>query len=465
MIARRGTLLLLGALGLVAVTVATIAVRMRRGPDAAEESRPRAAAQSAPAGAVREGHAQPGGAPADAGRPQPDPAAALEEAGRRTLLELMEGLGVDAGTGTEPLPVLVDRALDPAETRARRIRALRRLARSDEEQAFAALERLLYAEGDPVLRREAAAALGVSPHPEAPRLLEALLDDGEVAAGAVEALALRGDTDALRALVRDGRRPAWIRAEAARALGQVGDDAETAVLVRAFVGAEDEELAEGLLEGLAAQDAPEAADVFRALLADPRLDADRKLAALDALAEGSPQAGALLVETAASAPDETVRAAAAESLAWVEEAEAVTAPLGELLGREESPAVRAALYQTLGAHAGATRPQVDALVPRMLAEESPAARRQAYRLAAILLHHDPDPRLAAVFDEEMVAWLRRDAEEAESPQGRATSLSALGLAGTGASEEALRDLTHSSDDRIAAAARRALDRRRRAAGR
>ena len=106
---------------------------------------------------------------------------------------------------------------------------------------------------------------------------------------------------------------------------------------------------------------------------------------------------------------------------------------------------------------------LEALLPSMLAEEAPVARREAYRMAAILLNHDPDPRLAEIFDESMVSWLQREAEQGASPYARTMSLSALGLAGTPASEEALLDLTHSTDDDIAEAAQRTLDRHERAA--
>jgi hypothetical protein len=85
-------------------------------------------------------------------------------------------------------------------------------------------------------------------------------------------------------------------------------------------------------------------------------------------------------------------------------------------------------------------------------------------MAAVFLHYGSHPQLAEIFDESMVPWLQRDAEQGASPYARKASLGALGLAGTPAAEEALLDLTHSTDDEIAEAAQRRLDRRVRESG-
>jgi hypothetical protein len=174
----------------------------------------------------------------------------------------------------------------------------------------------------------------------------------------------------------------------------------------------------------------------------------------------------LLIEVASSEPDQELREVAVESLAWLEELPEIGGPLTELLASDPSADVRAAIYRTLGSRAqNSMSPEaLETLLPLVLSEEVPVARREAYRMAAIRLHHDLRARLSQVFDDSMVPWLKHDAEHGASPYARKTSLGALAIAGTRASEAALLALTQSNRSDIAAAAQQALKRRQRASG-
>lgn len=398
------------------------------------------------------------GAVPDDSLPDPGASSRADPRALDTLLPSSEGT---RELDPARLAETIDCALDPACDLVSRVRAIRWLARSGDDEAFEVLERLLQPDSNPTLRREAAAALGECPRPDAELLIDRLLEDDELVGGAIRALATRGDRETLETLLLDTSRAAWIRGEAAIALGKQGDASARAVLLQALASSEDDELTAGLLRGLAAKDLGESADLFRSLLADPGLPRARKLDALAAIAEGSRGADDLLLEVAHGAGDEQLRETAIESLARVDEPSGFAASLGALLASEPSADVRAAVYRTLAARADPSMApeDLDALLPPALVEQAPVARREAYRMVAVLSRRDPDPRIARIFDESMVPWLQREAERGATSHARRASLGALGTADTPAARAALLDLTHADDDEIAAAAQRIADRR------
>lgn len=364
------------------------------------------------------------------------------------------------------LPEMIWRALDASAPLLERVRAVRWLARSGSDEAFKVLERLLREDENPTIRQEVVAALGDCPHPDAARVLETVLEDDSLVTAAIQALAARGDMQTLQGLLSDTSRKTWIRVEAAIALGRSGGASARAILTQALSESHDEELTAGLLQSLSFHDFAEIAPVFRSLLADPDVDKSRKIDLLERLAESSAGASDLLIDVAATESDQTLREAAVESLAWTDDSPAIAATLSELVSSESSSEVRAAIYRTLGARSDdSPMPEdLDRLLPSLLSEDDPVARREAYRMTANLLRREAPAELTRAFDDSMVPWLKHDAEHGKSPYARKTSLGALALAGTRASEEALLDLADSQHGDIAEAARRALERRRRALG-
>ncbi len=363
----------------------------------------------------------------------------------------------------EALPRLIELALDPRAELAERAEAVRALALTIDDSAFAALERVL-AEGSP-LAVFAAEALGGSPHPRALPLLVVLADSSVegVALGALRGLARAGGveaTAALAATLRDAERSNLVREQAARALGTLATPEARSQLRQALAAAPNAELVASLLEGLGAQPFAETAEIFTALLASPDTPLERKLQALEALAASSPEAGALLLETVASAQQPELRAGALQALALLEGAEDAMPSLLPLLGKEDSPEVRAGIYDVLAfaTEELPTRADTAAVLTAVLAETDPAARLHGYRWVASRIGGGGDSVLASAFDDRMVPWLSETAREGSGSFPRLAAVDALALAATPEATAALARLARESNPELAQAAEKALAR-------
>jgi hypothetical protein len=415
--------------------------------------RPQPAALPAPAPIPSEAASAPAPAARSETSRKPLSDAALEHWQRRQ--ESASTPGADA------LPRLIRLALDLRAPPAERAEAVSALARSSDESAFSALERLL-AE-DALLAPFVAEALGGSPHPRAVSLLVSLAESPVVAValGALRGLARAGGaqaTAALTASLRDADRSPLVRAQAARALGGLDTAEARSALREALAAAPDADLVESLLDGLGAQPFAETAEIFSALLASPDAPLEQKLQALEALASSSPDASALLLETAASARQPELRAGALHSLALLDEADGTAALLLPLLETEASPEVRAELYGVLAFTTDElpARAETAVVLPAVLAETDPAARLHGYRWVASRVRRGGDPALAAAFDDRMVAWLSDAARE--PGRQRLAAVDALALAATPDATAALARLARERDPVLAQAAEKALAR-------
>jgi hypothetical protein len=192
----------------------------------------------------------------------------------------------------------------------------------------------------------------------------------------------------------------------------------------------------------------------RAVLASPENPTEVKIAAVESLEDSTPEAIGLLLETAAEAEDPELRAAAVESLAWLDESDDIQEALLDLLGTESSAEVRAELYSALAFDPGETyaSAHLDDLVRTVLSERRSETRVQGFRLVASLLRFHPDPNLAETFDRDMVPWLWEEALREGSRYARLVSVDALKLASTSAATEALDDLSRSQEAAVAEAA-------------
>jgi hypothetical protein len=206
-------------------------------------------------------------------------------------------------------------------------------------------------------------------------------------------------------------------------------------------------------------------DYFREVLASPGFSPETKADVLETLGEAGPEAVELLLEIAAGAEEPELRAAAVESLAWLDgsdedPARAAAPPraLLDLLESEADAEVRAELYSALAFDAGTSwdDARLDRLVERVLTEQRSETRLQGSRLIASRLRHHPDTRLAEVFDRELLPWLQAEASKQGSRYSRLMSVDALKLADTRAASEALHDLSRSQDTTVARAADHAL---------
>jgi HEAT repeat protein len=362
--------------------------------------------------------------------------------------------------GADALPGLIALVLDPRVPLAERAEAVRALALSADASAFDALERVLAA--GPPLAVLAAEALGSSPDPRAVPLLVALADGAEqdVALGAVRGLARAGGAQALAALAAilgDSERSSLLRSQAARALGWLRTPEARSQLRSALAAAPDAEIVESLLEGLGAQPFAETAELFASLLASPDAPLERKLQAVEALATSSPEAGGLLLQTAATAPQPELRAGAIASLALLEGADDAAPLLLPLLGSEASPEVRAEIYDALAflGDAGPGRADTATVLSAVLAETEPEPRLHGYRWVARRIGAGGDPSLALAFDDRMVRWLSETARDGAGGLPRRAAVDALALAATAESVSALARLAREPDPALAQAAEKA----------
>ncbi len=388
--------------------------------------------------------------------PEAEPGEDRPAAVARIVAQLLSGA---PALDPSQLGAMIDRALDPSLPNEDRVGAIRWLARFGSDEALDVLERLLRGESPSAIRAAVAMALGSCPHPEATRILTALLgdDDPDVVLGAVHGLSRRVDPAAgaaLRSLIADEGQPEVFRTAAAAALGR-HDDASGAL--RDALARSEGDLTGGALEGLARQPFPENEALFRQLLGDPEVSLDVKVDAIDALGEGTPEAAEYLLEVARSGSDPELRSAAIDALALFDEPGEALGGIATLVATEPDPAVRAALYGALAFHAAEANAASDgrALVRSALAETSPRAQLEGYRMVASMLRQQPEPETAVLFDANMVVWLQSSAEGGDR-YTRHLSIDALKLAGTPTAREALLDLSHSTDPSVSESAEKAL---------
>jgi len=356
------------------------------------------------------------------------------------------------------LDAMIRRALDPALPLEERVGAIRWLARFGSDDTLEVLERLLRSDVASPLRASVALALGDCPHPDALRILTGLLqdEDASVVLAAIRGLSHRRDPAAaatLEALVADASLPDGVRAEAASALGR--HDAASGALREAL--AREGALSGAALEGLARQPFAENEALFRELVNDPEIPLDVRVEALEALGEGTPEAAEFLLEVARSGDDPALRSAAIEALEFIDEPGDAVGELAALVASEPDPDVRADLYGALAFHSDAANARHDAsaLVRSALAETTPRAQLEGYRMVASMLYRENEPETAAAFDADMVPWLQSAAESGDR-YTRQLSIDALKLAGTPAAREALLDLSHSTDPALSESAEKAL---------
>lgn len=352
---------------------------------------------------------------------------------------------------------------DAQASPAARVDALRWLGRLGTDASVAALDELLRGALPPDLALEAAAALGRSPHPEAGRRIEELLDgpDEMRRRGALRALALReGPTCLARLLsfVGDPGASDPFRSEAIAAIARL-EGPEATLALQTMVSSETSaDLAGEALAGLAARPFADNESYLRALLADPSVSTDVQQRVLAALSESSPDAAKLLLETAHESPSAPLRQAAIAALVQLDEGGDSVAILARRLPLEANSQARIEIYRGLALYARTSARRVDAarLATTALSEEDPRVRIHGARAVAGMIRAGAGGDPVFRFDEEFVPWLHREAERSAAQSTRRLAVEALARTSTEASQTALGDLRRSDDASIARIAEQAL---------
>jgi HEAT repeat protein len=319
----------------------------------------------------------------------------------------------------------------------------------------ALMELLLVASSaSPFLKATIADALAEFDHADAHRFLTTLLDDSEEMVGraAVRALGSRGDTEAMQgiaAVLIDAERPAWVRAEAALALGNSESPEATNLLLQATHASFDNEemrpVYDHILDALAR----------RLSGGDPvawTRDSDYFLLSSDGDKKGG-TAGFLVAFLADEDPD--VRRTAARSLSTASNVNPVAAEILECLKREEDAEVRVDLYRALE---GLGRIDCDSVLAVIREETHVSARMAGFSLLAAVVSNGASPGAIDFFDYEAVPELREAAVQGEDLQVRLSAVIALQRSRTSHSHKALREIAQlSSDHRVKEAALTATD--------
>jgi HEAT repeat protein len=221
--------------------------------------------------------------------------------------------------GAEPeterlISVMSDKSLSVQLRR----QAARSLARVGTEEAMAALKAALAGNNPPYLKAAIAESLGESPNPAARDLLHDLVNgkDEITARAAARGLALAGDANAVDTLgnvLFNEQSPLSVRAEAARALGDVDLSSAQDLLVRAVTQIQDEDVRESVLDGLGRRPFSETEDFFRNYLNSPDVPPDSKVLAIEAITDADGDVEPFLSKYL-NDPNPEVRAAAKSAM-------------------------------------------------------------------------------------------------------------------------------------------------------
>lgn len=316
----------------------------------------------------------------------------------------------------------------------------------------ALMELLLAASSaNPFLKTAIADSLGEFDHPEARRLLEALLKDSEEMVGraAIRSLTRLGDTAAVARIAEvlfDPDQPVSLRTEAALALGTVDHPEGMDLLLRATFEAEEVDESEPvfhhILEALAHRSFDEVSGFFRRYLAVPELERESRVAALEALGGGSGETASFLVGFLTDG-DPEIRRAAAWSLTVTSDVGGLAGDVFNHLQNEPDPDVRASLYRSLQ---GQVPGDAETLVDLVRQEEDPRARLAGLDLLASAI--GTGSALAAVepFNTSLVPELTHLALQGGSLQDKMGAIIALRRARTPEAHRALREIAERAED-------------------
>ena len=332
-----------------------------------------------------------------------------------------------------------------------------RLAKEASPEAVAALLKVL-GSAAPTDKAFMAALIGKTGNPAGKEWLRPLLRDPhkEVVIGALKGLSLIGGEDVTgwaAEILRDGGRAETIRVEAAVALGTIHTPGSRDALVAAFAEMPSEAIAGEILNGLGRYPFDEVAPTFQAFLTTPKASEELRTAAVEALALSTREAVPFLLDEAAGDASAEVRAMAAWAISAHQDETRLGPQLAGMTENEAEADVRRRLYEALLPQAEIPAAR---LLPRVLAEQDPAARIAGFNALGRAARLNPASPETADFDAQIVPELKRAAGEANSMNLRMRAVFALRRAGTPASVRALEAHAGHADKTIATAASNGL---------
>jgi HEAT repeat protein len=339
---------------------------------------------------------------------------------------------------------------------SRRIYAYR-LARAGTPEAIAAL-RKVFLTAPPRHKLFMAQLIGSAGTPAAKTFLLSLLDDTEaqVVRAAIRGLSVTGTEDAtvrVAQLLADSQRPELVRIEAALGLGTIGTPAARTALVEVLARKPSDELTTQVLSSLGQFEFPAIAETFTRYLAAADTPRDMRVAAVEALADSSPEAASFLMDLAGNDAEAEVRASAAWAISVHNTVTDLGPALTALAEKETEADVRRRLYEALLPQ---TSIAPERLLPLVMAENDIAARVAGFNAVGRAVNLEPASAIAAVFDKDIVPELVRIATAPNSLNIQMRAVFALRRAQTPAAETALTTIANRAAPQIAFAARHGL---------
>ncbi len=269
---------------------------------------------------------------------------------------------------------------------------------------------------------------------------------------AIRGLAVIGgdaNTDRLGTMANDTSLPQSQRLAGALGLGTIGTPAAADYLVAAFPTFTGRDVHAQLLDSLGHFPFPEIEETWRQFLDAPDTPAALRSAAVEALANSSPEAAPFLLAMAQSDRDPDVREMAAWAISSHGPDGVLGSELAELARSEPEADVRRRLYEAMLSRA---ENPAQALLPLIQSETDIAARVAGLNAAGDAIRRDPSSALKGVFDAQMVPELTQIALASGSLNIRMRAVFALRRANTPTAIAALTQISTTETPQIAQAA-------------
>ena len=368
---------------------------------------------------------------------------------RRQVRGRMEARAFRTDLGIEQMIVrLFDRTQNPIT----RYRDAYRLAKSGKPEAVAALQRFFQTATVPE-KAAIAQLLGSWGNPRCKSWLWMLLDDPNEAVriGAIRGLSVIGGEDVTAKLAEFLASPTVsvaMKIEAALGLGTIRSDSAYSALATCFERHENSDVIEAVVANLGRFPfTPQLETAFTDYLARPDTPAGLRVAAVESLADSTPEAVPFLLRTAETDADWEVRAGAAWALSAHEPVPGEGPRLLDLARQETDEIVRRRIYEALLAQRDVA---AESLVPLVAQEHDVAARVAGWNAVGAAVSRQSS--WASDFDRMAVPELLQIASEENSLNVRLRAVFALRRAETTGAREALAQISQVPEPRVAIAA-------------
>jgi len=332
-----------------------------------------------------------------------------------------------------------------------------RLARDGSPKAVEALLKV-FQSAAPQHKAFMAQLIGSTRNPQAKAWLWLLLDDPnrDVVLATIRGLsAIGGDdvTSRIIGILNDEQRSDQVRVEAAIGLGVIGTPKASGALVEMLARVPTGELAVQILNSLSRFEFSNVSTVFEEYLGAPDANPKMRVAAVEALANGSAESVPFLLKLAGSDADPDVRASAAWAISAHTGITDQGPALSSLVQHETEADVRRRLYEGLLAQDSVSP---DQLLPIVQSEEDLAARVAGFNAVGQFVRQQPVSPAATIFNDQIVPELVQIATSPTSLNLQMRAVFALRRAQTGPAQAALMAIANSARPEVATNARNGL---------